>query len=47
MQGLLPASQAPLQVEIDRAHAAISRSCSPLDKYQVSMPQLRFCLDSA
>ncbi|CAK0735604.1 hypothetical protein CVIRNUC_000608 [Coccomyxa viridis] len=37
MQGLLPASQAPLQAEIDRAHAAISRSCSPLDKYQAVM----------
>ena len=47
MQGLLPASQAPLQAEIDRAHAAISRSCSPLDKYQVSTPQLEFCLAAA
>lgn len=36
MQGLLPPRETSLQAEIDRAHAAISRCCTPLDKYQVS-----------
>ena len=36
MQGLLPPRVTSLQAEIDRAHAAISRCCTPLDKYQVS-----------
>lgn len=35
MQGLIPPALTDLQVEIDRAHAALSKCCSPLDKYQV------------
>ena len=35
MQGLLPPRQSTLQLEIDRAWAAISRCCTRLDKYQV------------
>lgn len=38
MQGLIPPALTDLQVEIDRAHAALSKCCSPLDKYQVSCP---------
>ena len=36
MQGLLPPRETSLQAEITRAHAAISRCCTALDKYQVS-----------
>lgn len=36
MQGLLPPRVTSLQVDIDRAHAAIARCCAPLEKYQVS-----------
>ena len=35
MQGLLPPRLTSLQAEIDRAHAAIARCCTPLEKYQV------------
>ena len=38
MQGLLPPRVTSLQAEIDRAHAAIARYCTPLEKYQVCTP---------
>ncbi|KAK9916262.1 hypothetical protein WJX75_000644 [Coccomyxa subellipsoidea] len=37
MQGLIPPGQSDLQCEVDRAHAALSKCCSPLDKYQAVM----------
>ncbi len=47
IQGLLPPRETSLQAEINRAHAAISRCCTPLDKYQVNrrstLPLYRAC----
>ena len=37
MQGLLPPRQTSLQAEIDKAHTAVARCCTPLEKYQVRM----------
>ncbi|BDA40585.1 NADP-dependent malic enzyme [Coccomyxa sp. Obi] len=37
MQGLIPPGLSDLQVELDRAHAALSKCCTPLDKYQAIM----------
>ena len=36
MQGLLPPRVTSLQAEVERAHTAIARCCTPLEKYQVS-----------
>jgi hypothetical protein len=46
MQGLLPPRQSTLQLEIDRAWAAISRCCTRLDKYQARAHTLPCCRNS-
>ena len=35
VEGLLPPASSSLQLEADRAWAAISQCCTPLEKYQV------------